>query len=50
MDGFNHAASVSEARQVVAPQRVLVFGHHADDINIIIINFLSLKRQKGCFI
>jgi len=29
IDGFDHAASVSEVRQGVTPQRVSVFGHHA---------------------
>ena len=29
MDGFNHAASVSEVRQVVALKRDRVFGHYA---------------------
>ncbi len=29
MDGFNHAASVSNVRQVVTPQRVSIFGHYA---------------------
>ncbi len=28
MDGFNHAASVSDVRQVVAPQPVSAFGHY----------------------
>ena len=29
MDGFNHAASVSEVRQAVALKRDRVFGHYA---------------------
>ena len=28
MDGFNHTASVSDVRQVVAPEPVSVFGHY----------------------
>ena len=31
MDGFNHAASVSDVRQVMAPQPVSVFGHYGTD-------------------
>ena len=31
MDGFNHAASVSDVRQVVAPQPVSIFGHYGPD-------------------